>query len=136
LLKQCWRILTNPDHLLSRVLKSVYFPATTLLRSNGRGRPSWAWQSLMTGRDFLRPGLGWQIGSGIHIDALQDLWLPGTVPSRPTMRGPGVYLGPPTVAGFVAQGRWNVPLLRYWFSDASVRLIQSIPLPWRPQTDR
>ncbi|CAN1762226.1 hypothetical protein LINPERHAP1_LOCUS8268 [Linum perenne] len=119
-----------------RVLKSVYFPTTTILWSNGRGRLSWGWQSLMTGRDFLRPGLGWQIGSGIQIDALQDLWLPGTVPSRPMMRGPGVYLGPPTVAGFVAQGRWNVPLLRYWFSEESVRLIQSIPLPWRQQTDR
>ncbi|CAN1126225.1 Uncharacterized mitochondrial protein AtMg00310, partial [Linum perenne] len=127
---------TNPDLLLSRVLKSVYFPNTTLLQSNCRGRPSWGWQSLMIGRDLLQPGLRWQIGSGLQVDALQDHWLPGSLPLRPSLRGPGVYLGPPTVAGFVAQGRWNVSLLRYWFSEESVRLIQSIPLPWRPQADQ
>ncbi|CAN1191950.1 Uncharacterized mitochondrial protein AtMg00310 [Linum perenne] len=136
LAKQCWRILTNPDLLLSRVWKSVYFPTTTLLLSNGRGRPSWGWQSLMTGRDFIQPGLGWQIGSGRQVDALQDRWLPGKIPARPTLRGPGVYLGPPTVAGLIAQGRWNAPLLRYWFSDDTVRLIESISLPWHPQPDR
>ncbi|CAN1164904.1 Uncharacterized mitochondrial protein AtMg00310 [Linum perenne] len=136
LAKQCWRILTNPDLLLLRVLKSVYFPNTTLLQSNARGRPSWGWQSLMIGRDFLQPGLRWQFGSGMQVDALQDRWLPGSLPLRSSLCGPGVYLGPPTVAGFVAQGRWNVPLLRYWFSEESVRLIQSIPLPWRPQADQ
>ncbi|CAN1730043.1 Uncharacterized mitochondrial protein AtMg00310 [Linum perenne] len=119
-----------------RVLKSVYFPHTTLIHGNGRGRPSWGWQSLMKGRDYLQPGLQWQIGSGLQVDALQDHWLSGSLPSRPSLRGRGVYLGPPTVAGFVAQGRWNLPLLRYWFSEESVRLIQSIPLPWRPQVDR
>ncbi|CAN1281610.1 LINE-1 retrotransposable element ORF2 protein [Linum perenne] len=136
LAKQCWRILTNPDLLLSRVLKSVYFPNTTLLQSNGRGRPSWGWQSLLLGRDFLSPGLRWQIGSGMQVDVLQDCWLPGPRPLRPSLRGPGVYLGPPTVAGLISQGRWNVPLLRYWFSEETVRTIQTIPLPWRPQVDR
>ncbi|CAN1749320.1 Uncharacterized mitochondrial protein AtMg00310 [Linum perenne] len=105
LAKQCWRILTNPDLLLSRVLKSVYFPNTTLLQSNGRGRPSWGWKSLMIGRELLQPGLRWQIGSGMQVDALQDRWLPGSLPLRPSLRGPRVYQGPPTVAGFVAQGR-------------------------------
>ncbi|CAN1800751.1 Uncharacterized mitochondrial protein AtMg00310, partial [Linum perenne] len=131
LAKQCWRILTNPNLLLSRVLKIVYFPNTTLLQSNGRGRPSWGWQILMVQRDFLQPSLRWQI-----VDALEDHWLPGSLPLWPGFRGPGVYLGPPTVAGFVAHGRWNVPLLRYWFAEESVGLIQSIPLPWRPQADR
>ncbi|CAN1749319.1 Uncharacterized mitochondrial protein AtMg00310 [Linum perenne] len=88
-----------------RVLKSVYFPNTTLLQSNGRGRPSWGWKSLMIGRELLQPGLRWQIGSGMQVDALQDRWLPGSLPLRPSLRGPRVYQGPPTVAGFVAQGR-------------------------------
>ncbi|CAN1156374.1 Uncharacterized mitochondrial protein AtMg00310, partial [Linum perenne] len=136
LAKQCWRILTNPHLLLSRVLKSVYFSNTTLLLSNGRGRPSWGWQSLIKGRNFLQPGLRWQIGSGMQVDVIQDRWLPGNLPSRPLLRGSGVYLGPPTVAGLLTQGRWNVSLLRYWFSEESVRLIQSIPLPWRYQADR
>ncbi|CAN1781692.1 hypothetical protein LINPERHAP1_LOCUS15535 [Linum perenne] len=113
LAKQCWHILTNPDLLLSHVLKSVYYSNSTLLQSKG-------WQSLLVGRDFLRPGLGWQIGSGVQVDALQDHWLPGSPPSRPTLCRSGVYLGPSTVAGLVFQGRWNVALLRYWFSEDSV----------------
>ncbi|CAN1811474.1 hypothetical protein LINPERHAP1_LOCUS26233 [Linum perenne] len=90
----------------------------------------------MVGRDLLRPGLRWQVGSGMQIDVLQDHWLSGSRPLWPCLRGPGVYLGPPTVAGLILQGRWNVPLLRYWFSDESVRMIQEIPLPWRPQADQ
>ncbi|CAN1758518.1 Putative ribonuclease H protein At1g65750 [Linum perenne] len=119
-----------------RVLKSVYFPNTSFLLSNGRGRPSWGWQSLILGRDLLLPGIRWQIGTGVQVDSTQDLWLPGSVPQRPQLRFAGIFLGPSSVAGFISQGRWNVSLLRYWFTDDSVRLIQSIPLPRHPQPDR
>ncbi|CAN1192180.1 hypothetical protein LINPERHAP2_LOCUS41421 [Linum perenne] len=64
LAKQCWCIITNSDLLLSHVLKRFYFPNTTLLHSNGRGRPSWGWQSLMLGRDFLRPGFDGSLDRG------------------------------------------------------------------------
>ncbi|CAN1796485.1 hypothetical protein LINPERHAP1_LOCUS20908, partial [Linum perenne] len=116
--------------------KSVYFPNTSVLLSNGRGRPSWGWQSLILGRDLLLSGIRWQIGTGVQVDSTQDLWLPGSVPQRPQLRFAGIFLGPSSVAGFISQGRWNVSLLRYWFTDDSVRLIQSIPLPRHPQPDR
>ncbi|CAN1156684.1 hypothetical protein LINPERHAP2_LOCUS21095 [Linum perenne] len=65
-----------------------------MMQSNGRGRPSWGWQSLMVGRDFLRPGLRWLIGSGLQVDTLQDHWLPGELPLRPHLRRSEVYLPP------------------------------------------
>ncbi|CAN1188768.1 Uncharacterized mitochondrial protein AtMg00310 [Linum perenne] len=71
LVKQCWRILENPELFLSRVLKSVYFPSESSLTASGRARPSWGWQIIIHGRNLLLHGLRWQVGSGnlIHLVA-------------------------------------------------------------------
>ncbi|CAN1841445.1 Uncharacterized mitochondrial protein AtMg00310 [Linum perenne] len=136
LAKQCWRIHQSPSLLLSRVLKSVYYPAESILTASGRARPSWGWQSILHGRKLLLQGLRWQVGSGYLVDPRFDNWLPSPDLFRPQLALSVSYHGPPTFAGFITQGTWNVQLLRYWFIEESVRPFLAIPLPVSPIQDR
>ena len=39
---------------------------------------SYAWKSLLKGRDVLRKGLRWRIGTGDAVNLWSDPWLPST----------------------------------------------------------
>ncbi|CAN1163830.1 Uncharacterized mitochondrial protein AtMg00310 [Linum perenne] len=121
---------------LSRVLNSVYFPSESILTASGRARPSWGWQSILHGRKLLLQGLHWQVGIGHLVDPCFDNWLPSPDKFRPQLALIVPYHGPPTIAGFIRQGAWNGPLLRYWFTEESVRSILAIPLLVSPIQDR
>lgn len=38
-------------------------------------RPSFAWRSIFSERDFLQEGLIWRIGDGKHVKICGDKWL-------------------------------------------------------------
>ncbi|CAN0880645.1 Uncharacterized mitochondrial protein AtMg00310 [Linum grandiflorum] len=134
LAKQGWRLLTNPDLLLTKILKAKYFPFTNFLASAGSSRPSYGWQSIVHGGTLLQRGLRWQIGTGHLVDPCRDVWLPGDDPSAPTLL-PGPYQGPVTVAGFIDNGSWRPSELHRVFTPVTVARILSIPLPLSPQDD-
>ncbi|XP_028087816.1 uncharacterized protein LOC114288493 [Camellia sinensis] len=69
LAKQAWRLFKFPNSLCAQLLKGIYFPSSDFL-SAGRGRrASWAWSSILQGRDLLRKGLRWQ------VDGCQVQWV-------------------------------------------------------------
>lgn len=75
LAKQGWRVLTNPNALWVFVLKSCYFPNFNFMQAKRRRNYSWAWASLLHGRDMLRKGGRWIVGNGESIDIEADNWL-------------------------------------------------------------
>ncbi|CAN1225604.1 Uncharacterized mitochondrial protein AtMg00310 [Linum perenne] len=135
LAKQCWRILQNPDLLLSRVLQAKYFEGRIILQACAGSRPSHGFRSLLHGLELLKIGIRWQIGSGFVLHPLQINWIPTDIPTSPTLRYSGPYLGPMTIAGFIHNGRWNRDLLRAHFTETSVSKILQIPLPLSPFPD-
>ncbi|BBG99806.1 hypothetical protein Prudu_009616 [Prunus dulcis] len=55
--KQCWRLLTNEQTMIHKVLKACYFPNCNFL-AVGKGRASsYIWRSLIWGRELLLSGL-------------------------------------------------------------------------------
>lgn len=81
--KQSWRILQNPNSLLSRVYKSKYFQKTGLLQEKPKSNASHAWKSILKGNELLKSGIKWIIGGGEQTYMWLDSWLPTNLPRPP-----------------------------------------------------
>lgn len=62
LAKQVWRILQNPNCLMATILKARYFPDSTILTARVKTKASYAWKSLMFGKELLNKGMRIVIG--------------------------------------------------------------------------
>ncbi|CAN1121153.1 hypothetical protein LINPERHAP2_LOCUS609 [Linum perenne] len=120
LAKQCWRILNNPDLLLVRVLRAKYFDGGTLLQARAGSRPSHGFQSLLHGLQLLKVCLHWLVGSGFLLHPLSLNLVPAQFSMVPTKRYAEPLWGPPSVAGFIAIGRWDKQLLDVHFTKSSI----------------
>ena len=73
--KLAWRILSNPDSLLSQILLGKYCQDTPFLEASIPGAASHGWRGVMAGREVMKRGLCWLIGSGKDIGVWQNSWL-------------------------------------------------------------
>ena len=73
--KQCWRILSDNESLLSIVFKSRYFPRSDFMESKIGFQPSYAWRSLFNAKDVMELGSRWLIGDGQKVKIWKDNWL-------------------------------------------------------------
>uniref|UniRef100_A0A803PF28 Reverse transcriptase domain-containing protein n=1 Tax=Cannabis sativa TaxID=3483 RepID=A0A803PF28_CANSA len=76
LAKQGWKVITNPDCLLSRILKALYFPAESFFEAKLGHYGSSIWSGIIWGRELLMKGSRWCVGDGRSIRVNEDLWLP------------------------------------------------------------
>ncbi|GKV50825.1 hypothetical protein SLEP1_g57512 [Rubroshorea leprosula] len=83
LARQAWRILQNPNALWVRVLKSLYFPNSSFFDARKGSHPSWAWSSILHGRNLVQLGARWNVGNGQDILIYHDKWVP-TLPGFKT----------------------------------------------------
>lgn len=83
LARQAWRLLQNPESLSARILKSIYFPETTILRANLGSHPSQIWRAIVEDRDTLKQGLIKRIGNREDTNIWNDNWLPRDEMVRP-----------------------------------------------------
>lgn len=72
----------NPNSYWSRMIKKIYFPNSSFLAATRGKKASWAWLSLLKGREILVQGLRRQVGDGHSISFWEDKW----VPSLPNFR--------------------------------------------------
>ncbi|KAM1011664.1 hypothetical protein ACFX2C_046978 [Malus domestica] len=77
LTKQCWRLIHDQDSLWACVLKARYFPNSSFLEAKKGRKASWAWASLLEGRDLILRDARWQIMGGMEVRFWQDNWIPG-----------------------------------------------------------
>ncbi|KAG7570254.1 Reverse transcriptase zinc-binding domain [Arabidopsis thaliana x Arabidopsis arenosa] len=86
LAKQAWRCLQVPDCLFTRFLKSRYFNDSSFLQAVAGNRPSFAWRSILHGRDLLQLGLKQMIGDGASLKVWTTLWLDDVRMRAPFMK--------------------------------------------------
>lgn len=75
LAKQASKILNRPHCLLARFLKSIYFAGGDFLSATVGARPSYAWRSLLFGRELLQKGLKHRVGNGLKTRVWLDKWV-------------------------------------------------------------
>lgn len=78
-----WRILPNPESLLERILKARYFADGNILTAVQKQKDSYAWKSLLHGRDLLKRDMRFIIGNGATVSMWTDPWLPVHPPRPP-----------------------------------------------------
>ena len=135
--KQGWRILSNPNSLLARVLKGKYYPHSSFLQATQGNKASWGWRSVLWGREILNQGIRWHVGNGENIFCKEDVWVPLLFPDKPHLKE-----GHDTDITRVVQlinpstKLWDATILSRNFEPADVEKIRAIPLSIFAREDR
>ena len=67
LAKQAWRLIHNKDSLFYKVFKAKFFPHGSLIDAKESPSGSYAWKSILRGRDVILEGACWRVGNGKSI---------------------------------------------------------------------
>ncbi|KAA3467739.1 reverse transcriptase [Gossypium australe] len=128
LAKQVWRVLTQPQCLLARVLKARYFPFTDILTAKVGSYPSFTWRSICSARELIEDGLLWRIGRGDRVNIWNAPWLPGRENIR--LSGQDIRIRWTTVDQLMQpdSATWNDELLCNLFDEDTTSRIRSIPI--------
>jgi hypothetical protein len=128
MLGTCWRLLTEPESLCTRVLKGPYFPDSDFLTAIQPRASSYTWRSILYGRDLLLKGIRWSVGNGLNISVFHDNWIPGLKPGTfKTIE----ELPTDTKAEFLLNqdlNCWDMEKVRYFFTTKMASVIQQIPV--------
>ncbi|XP_074301323.1 putative mitochondrial protein AtMg00310 [Silene latifolia] len=76
--KQGWRLLTNGESLMSRILKGKYFHDRSFLEANLGTNPSYTWRGIWESKEVLHLGIRRRIRNGESTQVWHDTWIPGT----------------------------------------------------------
>jgi hypothetical protein len=75
LAKQGWRLLSNPESLVARIMKAKYHPRVDFMDAKLGSRPSFVRLSILKANSILQNGIGWRVGNGEDIKIWKDVWL-------------------------------------------------------------
>ncbi|KAM5553802.1 hypothetical protein ABKV19_025832 [Rosa sericea] len=136
LVKQAWRVITNPSSLIARLYKAKYFPDGSFWSARSHDSPSYSWRSIFSTRELLKDSSYWQIGDGEMVDIWSDSWIPELPSGKPSRNG--IALADVTkVQDLIgASGIWNASLIRSLFQVEEAEVILNIPLSSRAVSDR
>ena len=129
LAKHTWRLLHDTNPLFYCVFKAKFFPNSTMMEAKIPANASYAWRSIMRGRDVIKRGSRWRIGSGDSIHIWGDNWLP--IKAIPKLLSPFIEDSTITfVRDLIDQEQkvWREDVLENSFYPFEVSIIKNIPL--------
>ncbi|XP_026399862.1 uncharacterized protein LOC113295753 [Papaver somniferum] len=122
-----WRILNNPNILLSSFMKDKYFPNQNLLEiDKATNSSSWIWKGIVNGLHFIKSNYVVKINNGVSSRIWHSNWIPGKL-NPPLPRHPS-HINYVFVSELfdIQNGCWNVSLLSTLFLPEDVIRIRSI----------
>ena len=127
--KQSWRIQTQQNSLMAKVLKAKYFSHSTFYEAKVKPGISYSWRNILHSRWILKKCCFWTIGNGTTIDIWKDNWLPfqngfkilSKEPSNNTLVKISDLIDPNTKD-------WNISILNTTFMPIEAQQISQIPL--------
>uniref|UniRef100_A0A803Q7N5 Reverse transcriptase n=1 Tax=Cannabis sativa TaxID=3483 RepID=A0A803Q7N5_CANSA len=132
LAKQGWKLITEPESLMARVLKALYFPQGNFMNANIGHYGSTVWRSILWGREILLQGSRWCVGNGCTIRINEDAWLPR---GRPFSLRTKVLLPEGTTLDKLINtaGKWKINEVYSWFHKDDIPWVLGIiPLTSSP----
>ena len=133
--KQVWRIMQNPNCLMTRILKARYFSDGDILKTKLKRKASYAWKSILYGRDLLTKGMRYIVGDGSQVDMWTDPWIPDHPPRPPRAVGE-VQLGEQIKDYLVPNTKqWNEQMLRQFVIEEDVQKIMALKISPLAQQD-
>lgn len=134
--KQCWRILKNPNLLVSRILQAKYFKNGSFLEVELGRCPSFLWCSIWQAKSLLCAGVRWKIGNGLSVKVTLGNWIP-----RPKT----FMLSPFNCSLYdnllvedlidMESFRWKTEMLISKVDSRDVEIIESIPISLQSRDD-
>ena len=130
LAKQAWRIIINPNSIISRIYKAKYFPYSDLINSKLGCNPSFAWWSIHNSIEVIKKGTRWHVGNGKMIHIWEDRWMPTPSTHKVISPLPHHFDDFPMVSALIDPDtrRWKADLVRRTFLPFEANTILNLPI--------
>ena len=129
LAKQAWGLLHNRSSPFSKVFKARFFPNCSIMEAKDSKGGSYAWRSILKGRNFIQRGARWRVGDGKSITIWQHRWIPKKLSSL-VVSYPIESMVDCLVAVLIDESawKWNEELIDGIFSQEEVAIIKKNPI--------
>ena len=129
LAKHIWRHLHDHQSLFYLVFKSKIFPDCSVMEAREPRNISYAWRSILRGRDVIKRRAAWRIGSGNLVHIWSNKWLPGKFNDK-IILPPIARENTTMVSSIIDQTNWvwKDELIDSYFFDWEAEIIKNIPL--------
>lgn len=125
--KQVLRIFSNPNSLVSRFFKSIYFSSSSILSADSGSNPTYLRRSLLWGRDLLVKGLRNRVGNGLSVLMFKDPWLPKETTFKPLCMD--TVFANDKVVDFISPSEdWNLERLSRTVTRDDFEAIRRVPI--------
>ena len=129
LAKQIWRLLYNTNSLFYKVFRSKFFPNCSIMEAKEGYGGSYAWRSILKGREVISRGAKWRVGNGESIKLWGDKWLL-SLQSLSLQSPLTAELQNAIVSSLInpSTHQWDIQLLPNLFNQVEANQIAQIPL--------
>ncbi|XP_027158241.1 uncharacterized protein LOC113759861 [Coffea eugenioides] len=125
--KQVWKLVTDHDSLVAKVLKAKYYPRQSIFICKVPHNASWIWQSLVGVREMVEKGTIKKIGNGKNIRVWEDRWIPEHPQGKLIIVKPQKYVVQ-KVGDLIHNFRRKRPLIFKLFQEEEAKKMLRIPI--------